>query len=56
MKAYQAYLHFFKLLRKSRTALTDEPRKPIRKVLAETLRRLFGAGDRLRATLGEETD
>jgi hypothetical protein len=58
MKAYQSYLHFLKPPRKSSTVPTDDrgKLKSIRRLLSATLRRLLGSGERLRVTLGDETD
>jgi hypothetical protein len=58
MKAYQSYLHFLKRPRNSRPVLADDRRKlkSIWRLLSATLKRLRGSGERLRVTLGDETD
>ena len=58
MKAHESLSGPSKLSRKARTVLTDERLKfePLRKWLAATVRRLLNTGERLRATLDDETD
>jgi hypothetical protein len=58
MKADRSHSHFLRLSRKSSTLSSGNTRKleAIRKLFAVTLRRLLGTGERLRATLGDETD
>jgi hypothetical protein len=57
MKAHQSYLQFFKLPRNSRTVFTERRKlERISKLFAAAFRRFVGTGERLRATLGDETD
>ncbi|HKZ81535.1 MAG TPA: hypothetical protein VJ124_24925 [Pyrinomonadaceae bacterium] len=58
MKAHQPHLRFSKLLKSSKNSKSNERLlvERIRKSLKESFRRLVGTGERLRATLGDETN
>jgi hypothetical protein len=57
MKAPQSFFQFLKLPRNSRTEFTERRKlERFSKLFAATFRRLVGTGERLRATLGDETD
>jgi len=53
----KSYLQFFKLPKKYSTVLTEQGKlERISKRFAAALKRFVGTGERLRATLGDETE
>ena len=58
MKAYRFYLCLDKLPTTFKTRLAAEQKtmEPTRRLFAATLKRFFATGERLWATLGDETD